>query len=159
MENLKDKNDKSLNNKTGLPQPNEILYLVKGHGDKKSKMFKNFDEAKAYAIKTDKFLFQMNSSDYYDEKLEFKSLKLIDLTKETSASLAKFYVIESIFSWSNYSLKENIVFVGSKKECCKIEKSFKNKLLKKSKSSELLNRYYTISEKEWDEYLEKLTSM
>lgn len=112
-----------------------------------------------YAIKTDKFLFQMNSSDYYDEKLEFKSLKLIDLTKETSASLAKFYVIESIFSWSNYSLKENIVFVGSKKECCKIENSFKNKLLKKSKSSELLHRYYTISEKEWDEYLEKISSL
>ena len=58
------------------------LNLVKGYGDRKSKMFKNFDAAKSYAIKADKFLFQMNSSDYYDKKLEFKSLKRIDLTKD-----------------------------------------------------------------------------
>lgn len=84
MSNLKDKNDKSLNNTTGLPQPNEILYLVKGHGDKKSKMFKNFDEAKAYAIKTNKFLFKINGSDFYKNPIELKSLKLIDLTKENT---------------------------------------------------------------------------
>lgn len=84
MSNLKDKNDKSLNNTTGLPQPNEILYLVKGNGDKKSKMFKNFDEAKSYAIETNKFLFQINGSDFYDKKMELKSLKQIDLTKDNS---------------------------------------------------------------------------
>lgn len=84
MSNLKDKNDKSLNNKTGLPQPDENVYFVKGHEDKKGKMFKNFDEAKSYAIETNKFLFQINGSDFYDKKMELKSLKQINLTKEHS---------------------------------------------------------------------------
>lgn len=45
-------------------------------------MFKNFDEAKSYAIETNKFLFQINGSDFYDKKMELKSLKQIDLTKD-----------------------------------------------------------------------------
>lgn len=72
------------NDKVDLPQPNENIYFVKGQGDKKGKMFKNFDEAKSYAIETNKFLFQINGSDFYDKKMELKSLKQIDLTKDCS---------------------------------------------------------------------------
>lgn len=73
-----------LNNRADFPRPDENVYFVKGHGDKKSKMFKNFDEAKSYAIETNKFLFQINGSDFYDKKMELKSLKQINLTKEHS---------------------------------------------------------------------------
>lgn len=72
------------NDKVDLPQPNENIYFVKGQGDKKGKMFKNFDDAKTYAIETNKFLFQINGSDFYDKKMELKSLKQIDLTKDCS---------------------------------------------------------------------------
>lgn len=72
------------NDKVDLPQPNENIYFVKGQGDKKGKMFKNFDDAKTYAIKTNKFLFQINGSDFYDKNMELKSLKQIDLTKDCS---------------------------------------------------------------------------
>ncbi len=72
------------NDKVDLPQPNENIYFVKGREDKKGKMFKNFDDAKTYAIETNKFLFQINGSDFYDKKMELKSLKQIDLTKDHS---------------------------------------------------------------------------
>lgn len=72
------------NDKVDLPQPNENIYFVKGQGDKKGKMFKNFDDAKAYAIENNKFLFQINGSDFYDKNMELKSLKQIDLTKDCS---------------------------------------------------------------------------
>ena len=72
------------NDKVDLPQPNVNIYFVKGQGDKKGKMFKNFDDAKTYAIETNKFLFQINGSDFYDKKMELKSLKQIDLTKDCS---------------------------------------------------------------------------
>ena len=103
MSNLKDNNDKSLNNTTGLPQPNEILYLVKGHGDKKSKMFKNFDEAKAYAIKTDKFLFQINGSDFYDKKMELsKSI----LKEKDPLSVAFFGELKCSKEMTEYNLND-----------------------------------------------------
>lgn len=51
---------------------------------KKAKCLKNFDDAKTYAIKTNKFLFQINGSDFYDKNMELKSLKQIDLTKDCS---------------------------------------------------------------------------
>lgn len=72
------------NDKVDLPQPNENIYFVKGREDKKGKMFKNFDDAKTYAVENNKFLFQINGSDFYDNKMELKSLKQIDLTKEHS---------------------------------------------------------------------------
>lgn len=72
------------NDKVDLPQPNENIYFVKGQGDKKGKMFKNFDDAKTYAIETNKFLFQINGSDFYDKNMELKSLKQIDLAKDCS---------------------------------------------------------------------------
>lgn len=78
------KNTKSSENKVDFPKENEFMYFVKGHGDRKSKVFKNIDEAKAYAIKTNKLLFQINGSDFYDKKMELKSLKQIDLTKDYS---------------------------------------------------------------------------
>lgn len=79
---LSDTDIKKINNAVDFPQPNENIYFVKGQGDKKGKMFKNFDEAKSYAIETNKFLFQINGSDFYDKNMELKSLKQIDLTKD-----------------------------------------------------------------------------
>ena len=81
---LSDTDIEKLNNRADFPRPDENVYFVKGHEDKKGKMFKNFDEAKSYAIKTNKFLFQINGSDFYDKKMELKSLKKINLTKEHS---------------------------------------------------------------------------
>lgn len=75
---------KKLNSRADFPKPDENIYFVKGHEDKKGKMFKNFDEAKSYAIEANKFLFQINGSDFYDKKMELKSLKQIDLTKDRS---------------------------------------------------------------------------
>lgn len=72
------------NDKVDLPQPNENIYFVKVREDKKGKMFKNFDDAKTYAIETNKFLFQINGSDFYDKNMELKSLKQIDLAKDCS---------------------------------------------------------------------------
>lgn len=80
---LSDIDIEKLNSRADFPKPDENIYFVKGHEDKKGKMFKNFDEAKSYAIKTNKFLFQINGSDFYDKKMELKSLK-INLTKEHS---------------------------------------------------------------------------
>lgn len=79
---LSDTDAKSSENKVDFPKENEFMYFVKGHGDKKSKMFKSFDEAKSYAIETNKFLFQINGSDFYKNPIELKSLKQIDLEKE-----------------------------------------------------------------------------
>lgn len=73
-----------LNSRADFLKPDENIYFVKGQVDKKGKMFKNFDEAKSYAIETNKFLFQINGSDFYDKKMELKSLKQIDLAKEHS---------------------------------------------------------------------------
>ena len=81
---LSDTDIKKINSAVDFPQPNENIYFVKGQGDKKGKMFKNFDEAKSCAIKTNKFLFQINGSDFYDKNMELKSLKQIDLTKDNS---------------------------------------------------------------------------
>ena len=81
---LSDTDIEKLNNRADFPRPDENVYFVKGHEDKKGKMFKNFDEAKSYAIETNKFLFQINGSDFYDKKMELKSLKQINLTKEHS---------------------------------------------------------------------------
>ena len=79
---LSDTDIEKLNSRADFPKPDENIYFVKGRGDKKGKMFKNFDEAKSYAIETNKFLFQINGSDFYDKKMELKSLKQIDLTKD-----------------------------------------------------------------------------
>lgn len=81
---LSDTNIKKINSAVDFPQPNENIYFVKGRGDKKGKMFRSFDEAKSYAIETNKFLFQINGSDFYDKNMELKSLKQIDLTKDYS---------------------------------------------------------------------------
>lgn len=81
---LSDTDIEKLNSRADFPKPNENIYFVKGRGDKKGKMFKSFDEAKSYAIETNKFLFQINGSDFYDKKMELKSLKQIDLAKEHS---------------------------------------------------------------------------
>lgn len=81
---LSDTDAKSSENKVDFPKENEFMYFVKGHGDRKSKVFKNIDEAKAYTIKTNKFLFEINGSDFYKNPIELKSLKLIDLTKENT---------------------------------------------------------------------------
>lgn len=81
---LSDTDIEKLNSRADFPKPDENIYFVKGQGDKKGKMFKNFDEAKSYAIETNKFLFQINGSDFYDKKMELKSLKQIDLAKEHS---------------------------------------------------------------------------
>ncbi len=81
---LSDTDIEKLNSRADFPKLDENIYFVKGRGDKKGKMFKNFDEAKSYAIETNKFLFQINGSDFYDKKMELKSLKQIDLTKEHS---------------------------------------------------------------------------
>ena len=81
---LLDTDIEKLNSRADFPKPDENIYFVKGRGDKKGKMFKNFDEAKSYAIETNKFLFQINGSDFYDKKMELKSLKQIDLTKDYS---------------------------------------------------------------------------
>lgn len=81
---LSDTDIEKLNSRADFPKPDENIYFVKGRGDKKGKMFKNFDEAKSYAIETNKFLFQINGSDFYDKKMELKSLKQIDLTKDYS---------------------------------------------------------------------------
>lgn len=81
---LSDTDIKNINSAVDFPQPDENIYFVKGRGDKKGKMFKNFDEAEFYAIETNKFLFQINGSDFYDKNMELKSLKQIDLTKDNS---------------------------------------------------------------------------
>ena len=81
---LSDTDIEKLNSRADFPKPDENIYFVKGRGDKKGKMFKNFDEAKSYAIETNKFLFQINGSDFYDKNTELKSLKQIDLTKDYS---------------------------------------------------------------------------
>ena len=81
---LSDTDIEKLNSRADFPKPDENIYFVKGQGDKKGKMFKNFDEAKSYAIETNKFLFQINGSDFYDKKMELKSLKQINLAKEHS---------------------------------------------------------------------------
>lgn len=81
---LSDADLKKLNSAVDFPLPNENIYFVKGQGDKKGKMFKSFDEAKSYAIETNKFLFQINGSDFYHKNMELKSLKQIDLTKDHS---------------------------------------------------------------------------
>lgn len=81
---LSDTDIEKLNSRADFPKPDENIYFVKGREDKKGKMFKNFDEAKSYAIETNKFLFQINGSDFYDKKMELKSLKQIDLKKEHS---------------------------------------------------------------------------
>ena len=81
---LLDTDIEKLNSRADFPKPDENIYFVKGRGDKKGKMFKNFDETKSYAIETNKFLFQINGSDFYDKKMELKSLKQIDLTKDYS---------------------------------------------------------------------------
>ena len=81
---LLDTDIEKLNSREDFPKPDENIYFVTGRGDKKGKMFKNFDEAKSYAIETNKFLFQINGSDFYDKKMELKSLKQIDLTKDYS---------------------------------------------------------------------------
>ena len=73
---LSDTDIEKLNSRADFPKPDENIYFVKGRGDKKGKMFKNFDEAKS--------LFQINGSDFYDKKMELKSLKQIDLTKDYS---------------------------------------------------------------------------
>lgn len=79
---LPDTDIEKLNSRADFPKHDENIYFVKGQGDKKGKMFKNFDEAKTYAIETNKFLFQINGSDFYDKNMELKSLKQIDLTKD-----------------------------------------------------------------------------
>ena len=81
---LSDTDIEKLNSRVDFPKPDENIYFVKGRGDKKGKMFKNFDEAKSYAIETNKFLFQIDGSDFYDKNMELKSLKQIDLTKDYS---------------------------------------------------------------------------
>lgn len=81
---LSDTDIEKLNSRADFPKHDENIYFVKGREDKKGKMFKNFDDAKTYAIETNKFLFQINGSDFYDKKMELKSLKQIDLTKDCS---------------------------------------------------------------------------
>lgn len=76
------KNTKSSENKVDFPKENEFMYFVRGNGDKVSKAFKDFEEAKSFAIETNKFLFEVNGSDFYKEPMDLKSLKQIDLEKE-----------------------------------------------------------------------------
>ena len=109
---LSDTDIEKLNSGVDFPKPDENIYFVKGRGDKKGKMFKNFDEAKSYAIETNKFLFQINGSDFYDKKMELKSLKQIDLTKD-------------------YSKKESVL--GKIADYKKEEKSMTKTKIKKSK--------------------------
>ena len=45
---LSDTDIEKLNSRADFPKPDENIYFVKGRGDKKGKMFKNFDEAKSY---------------------------------------------------------------------------------------------------------------
>lgn len=79
---LSDTDAKSSENKVDFPKENEFMYFVKGYGDEKSQVFTSLDEAKAYAIEKNKFLFEINGSDFYKNPIDLKSLKQIDLTKE-----------------------------------------------------------------------------
>ena len=79
---LSDTDAKSSENKVDFPKENEFMYFVRGNGDKVSKAFKDFEEAKSFAIETNKFLFEVNGSDFYKEPMDLKSLKQIDLEKE-----------------------------------------------------------------------------
>lgn len=81
---LSDTDAKSSENKVDFPKENEFMYFVRGNGDKVSKAFKDFEEAKSFAIETNKFLFEVNGSDLYKEPMDLKSLRHIDLTKEKS---------------------------------------------------------------------------
>ena len=81
---LSDTDAKSSENKVDFPKENEFMYFVRGNGDKVSKAFKDFEEAKSFAIETNKFLFEVNGSDFYKEPMDLKSLRHIDLTKEKS---------------------------------------------------------------------------
>lgn len=81
---LSDTDAKSSENKVDFPKENEFMYFVRGNGDKVSKAFKDFEEAKSFAIETNKFLFEVNGSDFYKEPMDLKSLRHIDLTKERS---------------------------------------------------------------------------
>lgn len=79
-----DNDMKNSESKLDLPKENEFIYFVRGNGDKVSKVFKEFEEAKSFAIETNKFLFEVNGSDFYKEPMDLKSLRHIDLTKERS---------------------------------------------------------------------------
>lgn len=79
-----DNDMKNSESKLDLPKENEFIYFVRGNGDKVSKVFKEFEEAKSFAIETNKFLFEVNGSDFYKEAMDLKSLRHIDLTKERS---------------------------------------------------------------------------
>lgn len=79
-----DNDMKNSESKLDLPKENEFIYFVRGNGDKVSKVFKEFEEAKSFAIETNKFLFEVNGSDFYKEPMDLKSLRHIDLTKEHS---------------------------------------------------------------------------
>ena len=69
---LSDTDIEKLNSRADFPKLDENIYFVKGRGDKKGKMFKNFDEAKSYAIETNKFLFQINGNISSDSTSHFE---------------------------------------------------------------------------------------
>ena len=96
MPDLKEKVDKLV--KDFVDAVDEVEKDINEKDSEAYKNFMNYDSsylsdtdieklnsrAESYAIETNKFLFQINGSDFYDKKMELKSLKQIGLTKDNS---------------------------------------------------------------------------